>query len=117
MHVVWCVSRDQGGSVDTIEDAGPCVVMASPGMLQNGLSRELLEMWAGDAENGCVMTGYCVEGTLAKHILTEPEYIQTMNGGKIPLNMSVTYISFSAHADYTETSEFIDLIKPPYVVS
>jgi cleavage and polyadenylation specificity factor subunit 3 len=44
-------------NMDTIEDAGACVVMASPGMLQNGLSRELLEMWAGDAENGCIMTG------------------------------------------------------------
>ena len=107
----------KSGNMDTIEDAGPCVVMASPGMLQNGLSRELLEMWAGDAENGCIITGYAVEGTLAKHILTEPEYIQTMNGGKMPLNMSVTYISFSAHADYTETSEFVDLIKAPYVVS
>ena len=57
-----------------------------------------------------------VEGTLAKHILTEPEYIQSMNGGKIPLHMSVTYISFSAHADYTETSEFIDLIRPPHII-
>lgn len=47
----------KGGHMDTIEDAGPCVVMASPGMLQNGLSRELLEMWAADAENGLVMTG------------------------------------------------------------
>jgi hypothetical protein len=57
-----------------------------------------------------------VEGTLAKHILTEPEYIQSMHGAKIPLHMSVTYISFSAHADYTETAEFVDALKPPYVI-
>jgi Cft2 family RNA processing exonuclease len=48
-------------NVESVEDVGPCVVMASPGMLQNGLSRELLEMWAADAENGLVMTGYAVE--------------------------------------------------------
>lgn len=53
----------KSGHMDTIEDAGPCVVMASPGMLQNGLSRELLEMWAGDAENGCVMTGVSEQRT------------------------------------------------------
>ena len=55
---IFNLATKGGAGMDAIEDAGPCVVMASPGMLQNGLSRELLEMWAGDAENGCVMTGY-----------------------------------------------------------
>jgi cleavage and polyadenylation specificity factor subunit 3 len=50
------------------EDTGPCVVMASPGMLQSGLSRELFEMWCTDKRNGVVLPGYCVEGTLAKVI-------------------------------------------------
>ncbi len=35
------------------------------------------------------MAGYCVEGTLAKHILSEPEEITTMNGQKLPLKMQV----------------------------
>jgi hypothetical protein len=35
------------------------------------------------------VAGYCVEGTLAKHILTEPEEITTMNGQKLPLKMQV----------------------------
>jgi len=34
----------------------------------------------------------------------------------VPLHMSVAYISFSAHADYSETSEFIELLKPPHVI-
>lgn len=98
-HVVN-LSMKTGAMLDLLEESGPCVVMASPGMLQNGLSRELLETWAPDPENGCIITGYCVEGTLAKHILTEPESISSITGGgKIPLRMSVTYISFSAHAD------------------
>jgi cleavage and polyadenylation specificity factor subunit 3 len=42
------------------------VVLASPGMLQSGLSRELLEYWAPDARNGLVVTGYSVEGTPAR---------------------------------------------------
>lgn len=37
------------------------VVMASPGMLQNGLSRELFELWAPDPKNGLIIAGYCVE--------------------------------------------------------
>ncbi len=53
-------------SIDHFEDVGPCVVLASPGMLQSGLSRELFEGWCTDSKNGCIIAGYCVEGTLAK---------------------------------------------------
>lgn len=63
------------------------------------------------------IVGYCVEGTLAKTILSEPEEITTMLGQKLPLKMSVDYISFSAHTDYQQTSEFIRILKPPHVVS
>lgn len=110
------IDDGMGLTTNNSNEVGPCVVMASPGMLQNGLSRQLLEAWAADPANGCVITGYCVEGTLAKHIMTEPTHIDSMYGGKVPLNMSVTYISFSAHADYTETSEFIDILKPQHVI-
>jgi len=41
------------------------VVMASPGMMQNNLSRELFEKWCHDYRNGCIITGYCLENTLA----------------------------------------------------
>ncbi|KAG5321931.1 CPSF3 factor, partial [Pseudoatta argentina] len=102
--------------IDHFEDIGPCVVMASPGMMQSGLSRELFESWCTDAKNGVIIAGYCVEGTLAKTILSEPEEITTMSGQKLPLKMSVDYISFSAHTDYQQTSEFIRTLKPPHVV-
>ncbi|KAK6626585.1 Cleavage and polyadenylation specificity factor 73 [Polyplax serrata] len=102
--------------IDHFDDIGPCVVMASPGMLQSGLSRELFELWCTDAKNGVIIAGYCVEGTPAKQILSEPEEIVTMNGQKLPLKMSVDYISFSAHTDYKQTSEFVRALKPPHVV-
>ncbi|XP_037732890.1 cleavage and polyadenylation specificity factor 73 [Drosophila subpulchrella] len=102
--------------IDHFEDIGPCVIMASPGMMQSGLSRELFESWCTDPKNGVIIAGYCVEGTLAKTILSEPEEITTLSGQKLPLNMSVDYISFSAHTDYQQTSEFIRLLKPTHVV-
>lgn len=49
--------------------------------------------------------------------MSEPEEITTMSGQKLPLKMSVDYISFSAHTDYQQTSEFIRALKPPHVVS
>ena len=53
----------------------------------------------------------------SQHIMSEPEEITTMSGQKLPLKMSVDYISFSAHTDYQQTSEFIRALKPPHVVS
>jgi Cft2 family RNA processing exonuclease len=34
--------------------------------MQTGPSRELLELWAPDSRNGLIITGYSVEGTLAR---------------------------------------------------
>lgn len=56
--------------LDQIADATtPLVIMASPGMLQNGPSRELFVKWAPEKKNGIVFTGYSVEGTLAKKVI------------------------------------------------
>ena len=49
-----------------VAEGPPCVVLASPGMLQSGTSRELLEVWAPDPRNGLIITGYSVEGTPAR---------------------------------------------------
>ena len=53
-------------NIDQFDDIGPCVIMASPGMMQSGLSRQLFEAWCTDKRNGVIIAGYCVEGTLAK---------------------------------------------------
>lgn len=97
-------------------DDGPCVFMASPGMLQNGLSRELFERWCTNKQNGLVLSGYSVEGTLAKKVLTEPETITKLDGRQARLNCSVDYITFAAHADFKETRMFVEELKPDHCV-
>lgn len=103
-------------SLDKFDDRGPCVMMASPGFMQSGVSRELLERWAPDRRNGLIVTGYSVEGTMARSILKEPDEITTLAGQRIPLQMSVEYISFSAHVDFTQNSKFIEEIKAQHIV-
>ncbi|KAI8917326.1 beta-lactamase-like protein [Entophlyctis helioformis] len=103
-------------SIAHFDDVGPCVMMASPGMLQSGLSRELLELWCTDRRNGVIIPGYVVEGTLGKQILSQPEEIPSMNGSKLPLRLTVEYISFSAHVDYKQNSEFIEDVGSPNLV-
>lgn len=53
-------------NIDSFDDNGALVLMASPGFLQNGVSREYFEKWCCDSRNGVCITGYCVEGTLAQ---------------------------------------------------
>ncbi|KAL2928502.1 Cleavage and polyadenylation specificity factor subunit 3-I [Bienertia sinuspersici] len=103
-------------SIDNFDDVGPSVVMASPGGLQSGLSRQLFDKWCSDKKNSCVIPGYVVEGTLAKTIINEPKEVTLMNGLTAPLNMSVSYISFSAHADFSETSSFLKELMPPNII-
>lgn len=120
-------------SLDRFEDVGSCIMLASPGMLQSGVSRELLERWAPSDKNGVIITGYSVEGTMARQIMQEPEQIQAVvtrsaAGGRrapggesekvmIPRRCSVAEFSFAAHVDGNENREFIEEVAAPVVVS
>ncbi|RSL40980.1 Endoribonuclease YSH1 [Fusarium sp. AF-6] len=119
-------------NLDRFDDVGGCVMLASPGMLQNGVSRELLERWAPSEKNGVIITGYSVEGTMAKQIMQEPDQIQAvmsrsmagarrMPGGDgekvlIPRRCSVQEYSFAAHVDGVENREFIEEVSAPVVI-
>ncbi|KAJ4373296.1 endoribonuclease ysh1 [Neocucurbitaria cava] len=119
-------------SLERFDDLGGCVMLASPGMMQSGTSRELLERWAPDPRNGVIITGYSVEGTMAKQIVHEPEQIpaimtrasntarrpgqreneQTM----IPRRCTVQEYSFAAHVDGKENMEFVQEVAAPVVI-
>ena len=124
-------------NLERFDDVGGCVMLASPGMMQNGVSRELLERWAPNERNGVVITGYSVEGTMARQIMTEPETIPSIMASRsagalvrgrglglngepekpmIPRRCSVQELSFAAHVDGQENREFIEEIAAPVVV-
>ncbi|OBA17038.1 Metallo-hydrolase/oxidoreductase [Metschnikowia bicuspidata var. bicuspidata NRRL YB-4993] len=105
-------------SIDKVYDMGPCVVVASPGMLQSGVSRQLLERWAPDPKNAVIMTGYAVEGTMAKEILTEPHAIPSISNPdiSIPRRLSVDEISFAAHVDFQQNAGFIEEVAPKKII-
>lgn len=105
-------------NLDRFDDLGPCVMVASPGMLQNGVSRDLLERWAPDPKNALILTGYSVEGTMAKQILNEPTEIPSLRqpDTKVPRRLTVEELSFAAHVDFKENSQFIDLVNAPNII-
>lgn len=105
-------------SLERFDDLNPCVVLLAPGMLQNGVSRDLLERWAPDERNSLILTGYSVEGTMAKEILSEPSDIPSLNNPDImiPRRMTIEEISFAAHVDYEQNSQFIELVNPKSII-
>ncbi|PGH21455.1 endoribonuclease ysh1 [Polytolypa hystricis UAMH7299] len=123
-------------NIERFDDVGGCVMLASPGMLQTGTSRELLERWAPDERNGVIMTGYSVEGTMGKQILTEPEQIPAIMSGRgtfgagrgrvsdgddeqkvmVRRRCTVDEVSFAAHVDGVENREFIEEVAAPVVI-
>jgi cleavage and polyadenylation specificity factor subunit 3 len=123
-------------SLERFDDVGSCVMLASPGMMQNGVSRELLERWAPSDKNGVIITGYSVEGTMAKSIMQEPDQIPAImlrNTGSVsnrravgrredsekvmvPRRCSVQEFSFAAHVDGTENRGFIEKAAATVVV-
>ncbi|TXT04239.1 hypothetical protein VHUM_04237 [Vanrija humicola] len=100
-----------------LDHSQPCVVMASAQFMSFGLSRELLEQWAPDPKNGVIVTGYSIEGTMARTLLGEPDHIESLRGGNnIPRRCTVKEISFGAHVDYRQNSQFIQEIGAPHIV-
>ncbi|CAN0263384.1 unnamed protein product [Pylaiella littoralis] len=103
-------------SIDQFDDSGPSVVMASPGMLQSGVSRMLFDRWCTDDKNSVLIPGYSVEGTLAKKLLSMPDEVQGMDGRIRQRRCEVEYISFSAHVDFIQNKGFIDGVQPANVI-
>ncbi|KAK9858462.1 hypothetical protein WJX84_012388, partial [Apatococcus fuscideae] len=101
---------------DDLEGSGPKVILATPSMLQNGLSRKLFEAYASDPKNAIIIADFAVQGTLAKEVLGNPVEFMTLDGKKRPLKATVEPISFSAHADYTQTSGFVQKMAPANVI-
>ena len=93
-----------------IENPGPMVVFATPGMLHAGLSLQIFKKWAGDENNMLIMPGYCVVGTVGHKVLSGQKKIELDKKTVIDVNLSVQYLSFSAHADASGKHFLLSLI-------
>jgi cleavage and polyadenylation specificity factor subunit 3 len=78
-------------TIDCLDDNKAAVVFASPGMLQSGLSRNLFEKWCENSNNGIVITGYCIDGILARYLLGESNNVQLSDKRIVPLKMAVKH--------------------------
>eukprot|EP01028_Stygiella_incarcerata_P000911 TRINITY_DN1143_c2_g1_i1.p1 TRINITY_DN1143_c2_g1~~TRINITY_DN1143_c2_g1_i1.p1 ORF type:complete len:822 (-),score=241.90 TRINITY_DN1143_c2_g1_i1:1705-4062(-) len=104
------------GSLEEFEDRGPCVILAAPAMLQNGVSRILFDRWCTGDKNRVILTAYSAEGSFAKNLLSEPRRVNLLSGREVSRKIRVDELSFSAHSDFEQTSQFIFAARPRHIV-
>ncbi|XP_028131124.1 integrator complex subunit 11 [Diabrotica virgifera virgifera] len=99
-----------------IDNPGPMVVFATPGMLHAGLSLHIFKKWAPNENNMIIMPGFCVQGTVGHKILNGAKKVEVENRQVIDVKMSVEYMSFSAHADAKGIMQLIQHCEPKNVM-
>jgi len=99
-----------------IDNPGPMVVFATPGMLHAGLSLTIFKRWCSDENNMIIMPGYCVAGTVGHKILNGTKRLEFEKGQVTEVKMSVQYMSFSAHADAKGIMQLISWCEPRNVM-
>ncbi|PIN91771.1 beta-CASP ribonuclease aCPSF1 [Candidatus Pacearchaeota archaeon CG10_big_fil_rev_8_21_14_0_10_31_9] len=94
-------------------EGGPCVVLATSGMLVGGASVEYLKHFAGNKRNSILFVCYQGVGSLGRQIQEGIKEWNTDSGETIPIELEVHKIDgFSAHAGRTELLNFVKNCKP-----
>ncbi|PIO00534.1 beta-CASP ribonuclease aCPSF1 [archaeon CG10_big_fil_rev_8_21_14_0_10_43_11] len=99
-----------------VEEEGPCVIMATSGMLAGGPSMFYLENLANNPKNQMIFTCYQGVGSLGRQLQEGSTEIIKRNGNRtqsilVKLGME-TIRGFSGHSDRNEILSYIGKIRP-----
>ncbi|VDM20585.1 unnamed protein product [Hydatigera taeniaeformis] len=100
---------------EVVDQPGPMVVFATPGMLHAGQSLHIFRKWAPDPKNMVIIPGYCVSGTVGYKILNGAKRLE-FDKQILEVCMRVEYLSFSAHADARGIMQLISQCRPGHVL-
>ncbi len=94
-------------------EGGPCVVLATSGMLVGGASVEYFKNFADNSKNSILFVCYQGVGSLGRMVQDGAAEFKTESGEVIAINLEVHKIDgFSAHAGRVELLNFIRNSKP-----
>jgi len=99
---------------DKVFEGGPCVVLATSGMLVGGPSVEYLKNLADDAKNSLIFVAYQGVGSLGRRIQSGDREI-TFEGETAPTKIKIgvtTIDGFTGHSDWNELISYVGKIKP-----
>ena len=96
---------------------GPCIIMATSGMLIGGPSVQYLRALANDSKNSLIFVSYQCVGTLGSRVqrgFREFQYVDAKGRTQlVRLNLKVfTLEGFSGHSSRSQISQFLRRIQP-----
>jgi uncharacterized protein len=100
-----------------IEDQGPCVILATSGMLVGGASVQYFTQLANDPKHSIIFVSYQGEGSLGKKVQRGDKTIIIQNGDKKPEQLEVkmevfTIDAFTGHSDRNELMNYVKRCNP-----
>ncbi|MFP4403059.1 MAG: beta-CASP ribonuclease aCPSF1 [Candidatus Woesearchaeota archaeon] len=99
-----------------IEETGPCIVLATSGMLTGGPSVEYLKAFSESPKNMLIFSSYQGEGSLGKRIQRGERDIAFLNGNKqdiYTLKLNIESIDgFTGHSTRKELMNFVYKLNP-----
>jgi uncharacterized protein len=100
-----------------VEESGPCVIMATSGMMTGGASVEFFKQLCDNAKNTLVFVSYLGEGSLGRRIQSGEKQFNLDGGSGKPeifeVKMEITTIDgLSGHAGRNELTKFIYNLDP-----
>lgn len=101
---------------EVIDEAGPCVIIATSGMLAGGPSVEYLRQLADNPKNSLVFSCYQGENTLGRRIQQGEREIAFRTGSSrsevVGIKMEVHRIEITNHSDRRQLMNFIAHVIP-----
>lgn len=98
-----------------IEETGPCVILATSGMLNGGPSVEYFKAFCENKNNTLVFSSYQGEGSLGRRIQQGEREFVFKEGQKqtvFKMNMEVAKIEVTGHSDRKEIMNFVQRAVP-----
>ncbi|MGQ9679433.1 MAG: beta-CASP ribonuclease aCPSF1 [Candidatus Bathyarchaeia archaeon] len=107
----------QADERDEIVEGGPCIIMATAGMMEGGPVIEYFKRMASYPENGLIFVSYQVAGTLGQRLQSGLKSVQVFgSNGKIEIiNVEMgmyTIEGFSGHSDKRQLVNYVRKIHP-----
>lgn len=99
-----------------LEEAGPCVILATSGMMTGGASVEYFKNLAEDANSSLVFVSYLGVGSLGRRVQQGEKEIIFQEGNKqypVKVKMEIHSIhGFTGHSDRMQLMNFIRRLNP-----
>ena len=94
-------------------EGGPCVILATSGMLNAGASVEYFKELASDERNSLIIVSYQGPGTIGRRVQNGEKEITFDTNNIVPVNLSIHTLSgFSGHSSRKQLLNFVHRLDP-----